>query len=153
MWVQHLVVCSFAVCGEMTRIFCPFSNWILGCFPVELRALYLFRSLVGCGICDIPAFNMKDISKLEAHKMYLLGVPWWLSGLGIQHGHCCGSGCCYGAGSIPGPGASTCAAAKKRKKRKKREALPSGSMHSSLGGLRGVGSAARLLKGCQAVPS
>ena len=31
-----------------------------------------------------------------------VGVPWWLSGLSIQHCHCCGTG------SIPGPGIFAC---------------------------------------------
>ena len=36
------------------------------------------------------------------------GVPQWLSGLGIMHCHCCGSGNCYGEGLIPGLGTCTC---------------------------------------------
>ena len=31
------------------------------------------------------------------------GVPLWSSRLRIQYCHCCGSGCCCGVGSIPGP--------------------------------------------------
>ena len=34
------------------------------------------------------------------------GVLWWVSGLKIWHCYCCGSGCCCGMGSIPGPGTS-----------------------------------------------
>ena len=33
-------------------------------------------------------------------------VPWWLSGLRIQHCHCCGSGYCCWAGLISGLGTS-----------------------------------------------
>ena len=29
---------------------------------------------------------------------------WWFGGLRTWHWHCCGSGCCCGAGSIPNPG-------------------------------------------------
>ena len=32
----------------------------------------------------------------------------WCSGLSTQHYHWSGLGCCYGVGSIPGPGTSTC---------------------------------------------
>ena len=32
----------------------------------------------------------------------------WLRGLRIWHCHCSGSGCCCGAGLIPGQGPSTC---------------------------------------------
>ena len=43
----------------------------------------------------------------EVKTCYLCsGVPLWLSGLRIQHCHCCGSGHCCGTGSIPGPGTS-----------------------------------------------
>ena len=34
-----------------------------------------------------------------------MGIPLWLNGL--RHCHCCGSGCCYGTGLIPGLGTST----------------------------------------------
>ena len=37
-----------------------------------------------------------------------LGVLLWCSGLRIWDRHCCGLGHCHGAGSIPGPGTSTC---------------------------------------------
>ena len=36
------------------------------------------------------------------------GVPWWLSGLRIQHCQYRGSGHCCGSGSIPGPGTPGC---------------------------------------------
>ena len=48
-----------------------------------------------------------------------LGVPWWLSELSIQHCHWCGSGCCCGTGSIPGPGISTCLRNSQKKEKKK----------------------------------
>ena len=35
------------------------------------------------------------------------GAPWWLRELGIWCCPCCDSGCCGGAGSIPGPRTST----------------------------------------------
>ena len=42
-------------------------------------------------------------------SIYVLGVPWWLSGLKIQHCHCCGTGrYCGGVGSIPGLGTPVC---------------------------------------------
>ena len=40
----------------------------------------------------------------------MIGVPWWLSGLGTWCCPCCGSGYSCGAGSIPGLGTSTCRA-------------------------------------------
>ena len=40
-----------------------------------------------------------------------LGVPWWLSGLRIWHGHCCGV--CL----IPGPGTSACRGSGQKNKR------------------------------------
>ena len=45
------------------------------------------------------------LAKTE-NKMMYRGVPWWCSGLRIQHCHCCGSGRCSGSGVIPGPGTS-----------------------------------------------
>ena len=36
------------------------------------------------------------------------GVPWWLSGLRIQHCHYSGASCCCVAVLIPGMGTSTC---------------------------------------------
>ena len=48
------------------------------------------------------------------------GVSWSFSRWRIQHCHCCGSGCCCDAGSIPGQGTSACLGyGKKKKKRKK----------------------------------
>ena len=41
--------------------------------------------------------------------IFFKGVPLWLSGLRIlQHYHCCGSGHCYGLGSIPSLGTFIC---------------------------------------------
>lgn len=45
------------------------------------------------------------------------GAPWWLNGLRIWCCHCCGSGGCYGGGSIPGPGTSACPSCSQKKKK------------------------------------
>ena len=41
-------------------------------------------------------------------RNHSIGVPLWHSGLGIWHCHCSSSGGCYGMGSNPGLGGSTC---------------------------------------------
>ena len=38
--------------------------------------------------------SLEDIYSI---KYFIIGVPWWLSGLRIWHYHC------YGMGSVPGP--------------------------------------------------
>ena len=45
--------------------------------------------------------------------------PGGWAGLRIQHCHCCGSGCCCGAGSIPDRGISTCWGRGQKNKKKK----------------------------------
>ena len=52
-------------------------------------------------------------SFLQQTFIECLGVPWWLSGLGIWHCHCCGSG---GTGLIPGPEVSACCGLSQKKK-------------------------------------
>ena len=44
------------------------------------------------------------------------GIPLWCSGLKIWGFHCSRSGRCYGMGSIPGRGSSTCHGHSKKKK-------------------------------------
>ena len=46
-------------------------------------------------------------------------IPWWPSGLRIQHCHCYRLGHCCGAGLIPGPGTSTCCWHGRKNKKKK----------------------------------
>lgn len=48
----------------------------------------------------------------------MAGVSLWLSGLGIQHYHSCGSGCCCGVGSTPSQGIFTCCRYGQKKKKK-----------------------------------
>ena len=60
---------------------------------------------------------MKDLYS-ENYKN-LVKVPLWLSGLRTQHCHCCRSGCCCGARSIPGKLPNATGATKKNKKQKK----------------------------------
>ena len=48
-------------------------------------------------------FTIVIISSCMCLSKHLVGVPWWLNEWRIQYCHCCGSGCCYGAGSIPAP--------------------------------------------------
>ena len=50
-----------------------------------------------------------------------MGVPLWLSRLKTQHCHCCGSGCCCGESSIPGPGERPHAMGASKKQRKKKK--------------------------------
>ena len=75
--------------------------WIWWAFPWRIRT-YLgkeegtHRSLGS--LCD-------EIFKLVT---FYLELPSWLSGLRIQHSHCCGSGYSCGSGSIPSPGTSAC---------------------------------------------
>lgn len=58
------------------------------------------------------------VNYLELYKM-LSGVPWWISGLRIQHCHFCG------LGSIHGPGTSAwCGCGKKTKKEEKSLRMP-----------------------------
>lgn len=45
-----------------------------------------------------------------------VGVPWWLNVLRVWGYHCCGSGCCFGTGSIHGPGTSVCLKCSKKEK-------------------------------------
>ena len=45
------------------------------------------------------------------------GVPWWLSGLRIQHCHCCDLGHCCGKSSVPGLGTSVCCGHGQKKKK------------------------------------
>lgn len=52
--------------------------------------------------------NYKKEMQLWTLKIPSQGVPWWLSGLWIWYYHCCGCGCCYGAGLIFGLGTSMC---------------------------------------------
>ena len=73
-----------------------------------------------------PPLKVEEEAKVLVRVMWWWqgteGVPWWLSGLKMQHCHCCGSGQFCGAGSIPGPGTSACCrCGQKKKKKKKRE--------------------------------
>ena len=54
----------------------------------------------------------------------LRGVPWWPSGLRIQHCHCSGSGHCCVLGVIPGLGTLTCCGCSQKKKKKKKKGVP-----------------------------
>lgn len=53
-------------------------------------------------------FHFVPCVATDNSKNKCLGVPLWHSRLRIWHSHCRGSGHHCGAGSIPGPGTSTC---------------------------------------------
>ena len=57
------------------------------------------------------------------YKEKLQGVPLWCSGLRIWHCYYNGLGRCYGVGSIPGLGTSTCHRCGQKKKKEKNEKL------------------------------
>ena len=70
----------------------------------------IYNTTLRSGWC----FTAKNDSFLV--KKLMLGVPWWLGRLRIQHCHCSSSGHSHGMGSIPGPGTSVCCSATKKKK-------------------------------------
>ena len=51
---------------------------------------------------------MEAVLGMESHWKATVGVSLWRSGLRIWCCHCSGESLCYGEGSIPGPGTSTC---------------------------------------------
>ena len=65
----------------------------------------------------------------ERDKKVRDGVPLWCSRLRIPPCHCSCSGCCYGAGSIPGLGTFTC----HRPGQKRKKAGEYGVCHNCLG--------------------
>ena len=64
-------------------------------------------------------FCMKEGS-IKEEKKKSLGVPWWLSRLGIQCCHYYGLGHCCGAGLIPDPGTSACCGHSKKQTNKQK---------------------------------
>ena len=64
---------------------------------------------------------------VEKHQS---GVPSWLSGLRIQHCHCCVSGHCCGSGSTTGQGTSTWGGCVKKNKTKTKTKKNKGKMSS-----------------------
>jgi len=64
---------------------------------------------------------MPWMQPLKKKKKVIIGGPWWLSRLRIQHCHCHGSGYFCGLGSVPGPETSICHGHSKKKKKKKKK--------------------------------
>ena len=65
-------------------------------------------------------------------------VPWWLSRLRSQHSHCSSSGHCFGAGSIPGPGTSTCCRhGQKNKQTKNKQTTIKSSIEAEMNEFKG----------------
>ena len=66
----------------------------------ELEHLFQLN-VINCSSAVILAFSCN-----QENKKYVLGIPWWLSGLRIWLYHCHDSLCCGGLSSGPGPGIS-----------------------------------------------
>ena len=57
---------------------------------------------------ELEIYIWETLGQRCCFKHKIRGVPWWLSGLRIQHRLCCGPGPCSGLISIPGPGTFIC---------------------------------------------
>ena len=79
---------------------------------ISINQLETFQE---AGMIQEKKFHSHFLYNLLYLKNLIYGVLWWLSRLTIQ---CCH---CYGVGSIPGLGTSTCRGCSNKKKKEKRK--------------------------------
>ena len=120
--IKHLYLISLPLLPLLQVLILPVfmcsSRFFLGIHKSEFLlidpSIYNMNRII---LCTLFYYLICSLNVWEVFPWYVqlyhifnscIGVPWWLSGLRIQHGHCRGSSCCCGAGLIPGLGTSAC---------------------------------------------
>ena len=78
----------------------------------KFKARVLSPHVLGCFLFFLSSYSILSNDSNNMKK----GVPLWCSRLRIQHCYCSSSSHCYGSGSIPDPGTSTCCRCSQKEK-------------------------------------
>ena len=99
--IQCIFMCPLCIFGKVS-----FQNFLA---HFSLFAFVVYFLIIGYGECFLYSkwstfgryFPLNLWLVFSFSWKYLSRVPWWFSGLRIQHCHCFGTCCCCGVCSIP----------------------------------------------------